>query len=204
LTWLSLVCKPLFCLQEDNTFVLVPTGLCTEWCWLWMCFQVSRFQLLWLCHSFTVIPCGGVNMLKVKCSDSAKLRGFVQEFGEQHFSTDGKILFCKLHEVRVMARKCVYMQEHCDTIKHRNSLNRHFINQNRQWLLFKNVTTPSPSNKTSEFCKDLCEMVVSANIPLHNLNNQQFRNFLEKYMNQYIPTDQHYEKIISLPVMKMF
>jgi hypothetical protein len=44
-------------------------------------------------------------MLKVKCSDSAKLRDFVQEFGEQHFSTDGKILFCMLCEARVMAGK---------------------------------------------------------------------------------------------------
>jgi hypothetical protein len=101
-------------------------------------------------------------MPKVKCCDSVKLRGFVQEFGEQHFSIDGKILFCKLCEVRVMAGKCFPVQHHCDTIKHRNSLSRHFTNQNRQWLLFKNVTTPSPSNKTPEFSKDLCEMMVSA------------------------------------------
>jgi hypothetical protein len=43
----------LLCLQEDSTVVFVPTGLCTEW-WWWLCFQVSRFQPLWLCHSFTV------------------------------------------------------------------------------------------------------------------------------------------------------
>jgi hypothetical protein len=32
-----------------------------------------------------------------------RLRGFVQEFGEKYFITDGKILFCKLCEVKVTA-----------------------------------------------------------------------------------------------------
>jgi hemerythrin superfamily protein len=55
-------------------------------------------------------------MPKVKCSDSAKLRGFVQKIGEQHFSTDGKILFCKLCEVRVTAGKRFSVQQHRYTI----------------------------------------------------------------------------------------
>jgi hypothetical protein len=38
-------------------------------------------------------------MVKVKCSDIAKLRGFVQDFHEQHFSTNRKILFCKLCDI---------------------------------------------------------------------------------------------------------
>jgi hypothetical protein len=88
-----------------------------------------------------------------------------------------------------MAGRHFSVQQHCDPIKHRNSLSRHFINQNRQRLLFENIKTPSPSNKTWEFLKDLCEMMVSANIPLHKVNNEQFRNVLEKYTNWYIPTD---------------
>jgi len=44
-------------------------------------------------------------MPKVKCFDSAKLRGFVKEFGKKYFSTDGIILFCKLCEVKVTAEK---------------------------------------------------------------------------------------------------
>jgi hypothetical protein len=132
-------------------------------------------------------------MLKVKCSDSVKLRGFIEEFCEQHFSTDGKILFCKLCEVQVTAGKCFSVQQHCYTIQHRNGLSQHFINQNRQWQLFKNTATPS-SNNTLEFFKDLCERMVSANIPLHKANNQQFRNFLKKYTHQYIPTDSTLQK----------
>jgi hypothetical protein len=77
-----------------------------------------------------------------------------------------------------MAGKLFSVQQHCDTIKHRNSLSQHFISQNKQRLLFENVTTPSPSNKTLEFFKDLCDMMVSANVLQHKVKNQQFRNFL--------------------------
>jgi len=38
-------------------------------------------------------------MPKVKCSDSVRLRGFVEDFGGKYFTTDGIILFCKLCEV---------------------------------------------------------------------------------------------------------
>jgi hypothetical protein len=56
-------------------------------------------------------------MAKVKCSDSVRLRGFVKEFGEKYFTTDGKILFCKLCEVKVTAEKRFTLQQHCNTAK---------------------------------------------------------------------------------------
>jgi hypothetical protein len=54
-------------------------------------------------------------MLKLKCSDSVKLRGFVKEFGEKYFTTDGIILFCKLCKVKVTAEKCFTAEKHCHT-----------------------------------------------------------------------------------------
>jgi hypothetical protein len=47
-------------------------------------------------------------------------------------------------------------------------------------------------------------MMVSANLPLHKVNNQQFRNFLENYTNQYIPLGSTLQKTIYLPIVKMF
>jgi hypothetical protein len=44
-------------------------------------------------------------MPKVKFSERANLRGFVKYFGEEYFSSDGKILFCKLCGVKVTAGK---------------------------------------------------------------------------------------------------
>lgn len=39
------------------------------------------------------------------------------------------------------------------------------------------------------FYIDLCRMMVSANIPLNKLNNKEFREFLEKYTQQHIPSE---------------
>jgi hypothetical protein len=58
-------------------------------------------------------------MPKAKCSDSVGLRGFVKEFGEKYFTTDGVILFCKLCEVKVRAEKRFTVQQHCNTAKHK-------------------------------------------------------------------------------------
>jgi hypothetical protein len=91
----------------------------------------------------------------------------------QYFSSDGTILFCKLCE----AGKRFNVQQHCDTAKHKNNLSRQTSHQSRQRLLFDDTATPS-SNETSEFSKDLCEMMVSANIPLNEVNNEQFKTFL--------------------------
>jgi hypothetical protein len=73
--------------------------------------------------------------------------------------------------------------------KHKNILSRQTNHQSRQRLLFDNTATPSPSNKTSEFSKDLCEMMLSANIPLNKVNNEQFKTFLKKYTTHLIPDE---------------
>jgi hypothetical protein len=84
-------------------------------------------------------------MAKVKRSESAKLRGFVKDFGEECFSSDGRILFCKLCGVKVTAGKRFNVQQHCDTAKHKNNFSRQTSHQSRQQLLFDNTATPSPS-----------------------------------------------------------
>jgi hypothetical protein len=71
-------------------------------------------------------------MPKVKCSDSVRLRGFVTEFGEKYFNTDGIISFCKLCEVKVTAEKRFTVQKHCNTAKHKSCVNREFATESRQ------------------------------------------------------------------------
>jgi hypothetical protein len=74
---------------------------------------------------------------KVRCSDSVRLRGFVKEFGEKYFTTDGIILFCKLYEVKVTAKKRFTAQQQCNTAKHKSCVNREFATESRQQLLFQ-------------------------------------------------------------------
>ncbi|PNF39209.1 hypothetical protein B7P43_G01301 [Cryptotermes secundus] len=136
-------------------------------------------------------------------SRSARLRSFVQEFGDKVFSTDGKIFYCKLCGVKVTAEKRFTVQQHCKTFKHGKCLSRLSTKDSRQSLLFKNSSTnsssssssssssPSPSstNNGSEFSKDLCQWMVSSNIPLEKLHNQHFRQFLETYTSHPIPSE---------------
>jgi hypothetical protein len=80
-------------------------------------------------------------MPKAKCSDSSRLIGFFQEFGEKYFSTCGKILFCKVCEISVMAAKRFCVRQHCETNKkkkHQKNLHLQSIKQNRQKLLLEN------------------------------------------------------------------
>jgi hypothetical protein len=80
-------------------------------------------------------------MPKVKCSDSVRLRGFVKEFGEKYFTTDGIILFCKLCEVKVTAEKRFTVQQHWYTAKHKSCVNREFAAESRQRCCFRNHTS---------------------------------------------------------------
>lgn len=125
-------------------------------------------------------------MPKAKCSDSVKLRGFVREFGEKLFSTDGKILFCKLCEVKVSAEKRFNVQQHCNTAKHTNCMKRSDENNRRQMLLFEQT---GQSSTVQSFCKDFCKMMVSYNIPLEKVKNPCFRRFLEKYTTHPVPDE---------------
>ena len=76
-------------------------------------------------------------MPKVKCSSSAKLRGFIKEFGDKYFSTDGEILFCKMCEVKVTADKRFTVQQHCNTVKHERCVNREITTESRQRCCLK-------------------------------------------------------------------
>jgi hypothetical protein len=129
-------------------------------------------------------------MPKVKCSDSVRLRGFVKEFGEKYFTTDGIILFCKLCELKVTAEKRFTVQQHCNTAKHKSCVNREFTAESRQRLVFeKSHSSSSILGSACEFSKDLCEMMVLSNIPLHKVEAAIFRKFLEKYTIHPIPTE---------------
>lgn len=116
-------------------------------------------------------------MPKNKPSMTSVLNNYVKEFGEKVFSSDGSVLFCKFCEVRVAA-------QHLKTNKHIRALNRH---QNATTLKVQQQVTLCP--KKSTFSKDLCQALISANIPLNKINNKDFRLFLEKYTNKEIPDE---------------
>jgi len=90
-------------------------------------------------------------------------------------------LFCKLCEIRVSADRRYIVTQHLKTDKYSRAINR-----------LQNVTTSvvrqqhTLSSKKSTFFKDLCQTLLSANIPLNKVNNKDFRVFLEKYTKKEI------------------
>lgn len=54
------------------------------------------------------------------------------------------------------------------------------------------ITEPS---KKSFFNHDMCQALLSANIPLQKLQNETFKKFLEKYTNKLIPDKSTLRKI---------
>lgn len=125
-------------------------------------------------------------MPKIKTSVSARLRAFVSEFGDDIFSSDGTVLYCKVCEVKVASEKKFTIEQHISRIKHKNGIERKHKNgiEYKQSQSF--LTT---SSKKSSFNYDLCQALLSANIPLHKLSNELFRTFLEKYTNKSIPNE---------------
>ena len=129
-------------------------------------------------------------MPKVKCSDSARFRGFVKDFGEKYVSTDERILFCRLCEVKITDHKRFTVQKHCNTAKHKSCVNRALAVESRQRFLFEKPPSSSSDSASSQFCsKDLYKMMVSSNIPLHKVEAPAFKQFFEKYTSYPIPSE---------------
>lgn len=122
-------------------------------------------------------------MPKVKESSVSKLKNYVSQYGEKVFSTDGVILYCKICDVRVGAEKKFSVDQHVNREKHKRGLQRlQGEKQVVQQMLFGQVR---PSG--SPFFTDLCEALISADIPLAKLNNTKFKEFLEKYTGKTVP-----------------
>ena len=140
-------------------------------------------------------------MPKVKPNMHEHLRNLFTKFGNDIFSTDEKILLCKICSTKVAAEKRFTVQQHNLTSKHKRGLQR--LNVKKQSIL------PSSAYTSDDFCKfpvDLCEALLSANIPLQKLNNLKFRNFFEQYIDKCIPDESTlrktyvkvcYEKVLS-------
>lgn len=61
-------------------------------------------------------------MPKAKVTDVCRLRSYVKEFGVAIFSTDRRVLFCKICEIKVAAEKKFTVPQHVSREKHLRAL----------------------------------------------------------------------------------
>jgi len=99
-------------------------------------------------------------MPKNKTSTSSHLRAFVSEFGNDIFSTDGYILFCKICDIKVAVDKKLTVEQHVSRQKHINSVER----RNSQSRNSKYQSLLIQPTKKCTFNHDLCRDFLSANI----------------------------------------
>jgi len=126
-------------------------------------------------------------MPKAKSSVSSRLHSYVNEYGNNIFSSDGEVLFCKVCNVKVSALKRFTVEQHISREKHTRGVERQkeSVKPKTQLLL----TDTSITSKKSSFNLELCQTLLLANIPLNKLNNEHFRTFLEKCIKVDIPDE---------------
>lgn len=122
-------------------------------------------------------------MPKVKVSLFSQLNNYVSEFGPEVFSTDGKILYCKICDIKCGSAKRFNVTQHLTTAKHLKL----FAQKEKNVNIKKAQQHFLTDTKKSCFNRDLCSAMLSANIPLNKLNNESFKSFLVKYTGNIIP-----------------
>lgn len=66
-------------------------------------------------------------MPPTKVSQSAALRKYVNEFGNNIFSEDGKVLFCLVCEKSVSANKKFDVVQHINTVRHKDRVKKSLL-----------------------------------------------------------------------------
>ncbi|KAL4113932.1 hypothetical protein QTP88_017482 [Uroleucon formosanum] len=122
-------------------------------------------------------------MPKVKVSLFSQLNNYVTEFDPKVFSTDGKIFYCKICDIKCGSAKRFNVTQHLTTAKHLKLVAQKEKNVNVKKAQQRFLT----DTKKSCFNRDLCSAMLSANIPLNKLNNESFKSFLVKYTGKIIP-----------------
>jgi hypothetical protein len=106
----------------------------------------------------------------------------VREFGDNIFTTDGTILYCKIGDIKVSDEKKFNVSQHVTRDKHMMGIEK----RNQQEISTTQTLLNGPST-ASTFKYDLCKALLCSNIPLYKLSQPSFRKFLEKYTNKIIP-----------------
>ncbi|KAL3103911.1 hypothetical protein niasHT_022426 [Heterodera trifolii] len=121
-----------------------------------------------------------------KKTKAAWLRDWIARIdGNAIYTTDGRVIFCEACQQQAPSDQFYQLHQHNQTAKHLKNAQRFKEKQNRQKQQF--IATTS-TNIPDKFTFDLCSAMISANIPFQKIENNNFRNFLEKNFSRNLPT----------------
>lgn len=120
-------------------------------------------------------------MPKPKANRSNRLTKFANEHPAD-FTTDGKVLFCKMCNKGVNAEQKSQVDQHLASASHkeRTAHNQQHPTGNQPFI--------GQVNKQAAFNKDLCEMLISCDIPIDKVSNNNFTKFFNKYTTFKVPS----------------
>jgi hypothetical protein len=120
---------------------------------------------------------------------SSLMRKWIE--GKPEFSCDGAIIYCKACETKVVCSKKFQLDQHAGTVGHEANVLKKKPKQ--QQLIINTVSTSDSQttllDKRRQFNMDLCESLLSANIPFWKLKNQKLHDFLTRYTEMPIPDE---------------
>lgn len=109
-------------------------------------------------------------MPKEKKADSYKVQAAVMEFPKEFVQAPNKLLYCKLCNCTVTCTKRFFIENHRKSGKHQRQLNQE-------------TSRPAPQGFLKvvpmDFAEKVCEAFLSADIPLHKLNNRKLKELFE-------------------------
>ena len=132
-------------------------------------------------------------MPKESATVQQRLTNFIKMFGEEVFSSDGSILFCKICEKAVNYEKKYFVTQHISGGRHSSlAAKRTKDKSSTSTSLLKPAL--QAIRKQSQFSLDLCNAFVSSGIPLWKLENPALKDFLRLYAKENVPSESSIRK----------
>ena len=122
-------------------------------------------------------------MPRRKRSDFEKVRSYAQEFTK--LKQEKTTLICTVCEKTVNYDIRSHVTQHLASEEHKKNAEKAQNNPRQTFISSEAFTAPSTSN--NQFTMDLCNALISANIPFYKLSNATFKSFLFKYTKENIP-----------------
>jgi len=87
-----------------------------------------------------------------KIMNNKRIKQYISEFGENVFSSDGKILFCKFCETQINTDRRYLVTQHLKTEKHKSAVKR---KQDQMKNKSQQLVITAMTSKKSSFNHDL-------------------------------------------------